>query len=41
MQGWERAIKTLSVRYPSPKIPTHGMKEEKGKTGGDKKGASS
>ena len=25
----------------SPTIPTHGMKEEKGKTGGDKKGDSS
>ena len=33
MQGWERAINTT--------ILTHGMKEEKGKTTGDKKGASS
>ena len=26
---------------PTPATPTHRMKEEKGKTGGDKKGASS
>ena len=32
MQGWERAINTLSVsKGPSPTIPTHKMKEEKEK----------
>ena len=41
MQGWERAINTLSVRRPQPTIPTHIMKEQKGKTAGDKKGANS
>ena len=40
MQGWERAINTLSVRKPQPKIATHRIKEEKGKTG-DKEGESS
>ena len=38
MQGWERAINTLSVRRPQPHTPTHRKKEEKGKTVvGDKK----
>ena len=37
MQGWERAINTLSVRRPNPATSTYRMKEEKGKTGGDKK----
>ena len=37
MQGWEGAINTLSVRDPNPAILTHKMKEEKGKTAGDKK----
>ena len=46
MQGWEIAINTLSVRRPqphntNPTTPTHRKKEEKGKTVGDKKGASS
>ena len=41
MQGWERAINTLSIRRPQPTTPTHRKKEEKGKTVGDKKGASS
>ena len=36
MQGWERAINTLSVRIPLPTIPIYRMKEGKGKTGGDK-----
>ena len=37
MQGWEKAINTPSVRRPNPTIPTHRMKEEKGKTVGDNK----
>ena len=40
MQGWERAINTYQSEDPSPTIPTHRMKEEKGKTVGDKNGAS-
>ena len=38
MQGWERAITTLSVRTQQPHNTTHRTKEEKGKTVGDKKG---
>ena len=42
MQGWERAINTLSG-YQSedlnPTTPSHRMNEEKGKTAGDKKGS--
>ena len=41
MQGWERAINNLSVRRPGPTISTHRMKEEKRKTIGDKRAASS
>ena len=41
MHGFERAINTLSVRRPSPTIPTHRMKEEKVKIVEDKKGANS
>ena len=41
MQGWEKAIDTLSVRDPSPAIPTYRKKEENGKTAEDQKGASS
>ena len=44
MQAGERVINNLTPYQsedPSPTIPTHRMKEEKGKTGGDKKGASS
>ena len=32
MQGWERAINTLSVRRPQPHNTNPRMKEEKGKT---------
>ena len=39
MQGWERAINTLSVRRPQPHNTDHRTKEEKGKTEGDKKEA--
>ena len=45
MQGWMRAINTVSVRRPmAPQYtnqPIHSMKYEKGKAVGDKKGASS
>ena len=41
MQGWERAIYTLSVQTPSPTIQKYRKKEEKGKTVEDKYGASS
>ena len=41
MQGWERAINALSVQRPQPhNTNPYRMKEEKGKTGGGKKGAS-
>ena len=36
MKGWDRAINTQS-EDPNPTTPTHRMKEEKGKTAGDKK----
>ena len=38
MQDWERAINTYQSEDPSTATPTHGMKEEKGKTAGDKRG---
>ena len=41
MQRWERAINTLSVRRPQPRNTNPRKKEEKGKTVGDKKWASS
>ena len=37
MQGWERAINTISVRRPQPHNTNPKKKEEKGKTVGDKK----
>ena len=37
MQGREREIDTLSVRRPSPTLPTYRGKEEKGKIVEDKK----
>ena len=40
MQGWERAINMQCDDHSATK-PTHKMKEEKSKTVGDKKGASS
>ena len=41
MQGLEIAINTLSVRRPQPHNTNPRKKEEKGKTVGDKKWASS
>ena len=45
MQGWETAIYTLSVQRPQPNntnhVPTYRKKEQKRKTVGDKKRASS
>ena len=40
MEGREREIDTLSVRRPSPTLPTYRGKEEKGKIVEDKKGES-
>ena len=44
-KGWEykagrERLTNYQSKDPSPTIPTHRMKEEKGKTGGYKKGAS-
>ena len=41
MQGWQRAINTISVQRPQPTMPTQRMKEDKRKTAGDKEGANS
>ena len=41
MQGWERAIDTLSVGRPQPHNTNPRKKEEIGKKVGDKKWASS
>ena len=45
-KGWQcktgrEQLTPYQTEDPSPTIPTHRMKEEKGKIGGDKKGASS
>ena len=41
MQGWERAFGAVSVRNPSPTIPTYRYEEEKEKTVEGKNEASS
>ena len=41
MQGWERILTPYQSEDISPTIPTNRMREEKGKTGRDKNGASS
>ena len=45
-KGWQckagrERLKPCQSEDPNPTTPTHRMKEEKGKTAGDKKGASS
>ena len=41
MQAGRERLASYQSEDPSPTIPTYRMKEEKGKTEGDKKGASS
>ena len=45
-RGWQckagrERVTPYQSKYPNPTTPTHRKKEEKGKTVGDKKGASS